>query len=66
MNEIQQTWTKEEIAQLIEYATVMRNDNNDLRAHLMLTEAKLRNEEAKVKLLTQQINILNYEKRNKN
>lgn len=57
------TWTSEEINQLINYVNEVREDNNNLRAHLMLTEAKLRNEESKVKQLATQLKQLMYDKR---
>jgi hypothetical protein len=57
------SWTSEEIGQLINYVNEVREDNNNLRAHLMLTEAKLKNEEAKVKQLTNQLKVILYENR---
>ena len=60
------TWTSEEIGQLINYVNEVREDNNNLRAHLMLTEQKLKNEESKVRVIQQQLNILLYENRTKN
>jgi hypothetical protein len=57
------TWTSVEISQLINYVNEVREDNNNLRAHLMLTEAKLKNEEAKVKQLTNQLKVIIYENR---
>lgn len=57
------SWTSEEIGQLINYVNEVREDNNNLRAHLMLTEAKLKNEEAKVKQLTTQLKAIMYDKR---
>jgi hypothetical protein len=61
--EEQQSWSSIEIGQLINYVNEVREDNNNLRAHLMLTEAKLKNEEAKVKQLTNQLKVIIYENR---
>jgi hypothetical protein len=47
-----QTWTEEEIKELILYAKQMQEDNEDLRAGIIAMQAKLNNEEAKVKKLT--------------
>jgi translation elongation factor EF-G len=47
-----QTWTEEEIKELILYAKQMQEDNDDLRAGIIAMQAKLDNEEAKVKKLT--------------
>lgn len=57
-----QSWSSDEISQLIQYVNEVREDNNNLRAHLMLTEAKLKNEEAKVKQLTTQLKAIVYDK----
>ena len=61
--EEKQSWTSVEIGQLINYVNEVREDNNNLRAHLMLTEAKLKNEEAKSKQLATQLKALLYDKR---
>lgn len=55
-----QSWSSDEINQLINYVNEVREDNNNLRAHLMLTEAKLRNEEAKSKQLATQLKAIIY------
>lgn len=47
-----QTWTEEEIKELILYAKQMQEDNEELRAGIIAMQAKLNNEEAKVKKLT--------------
>ena len=47
-----QTWTEEEIKELILYAKQMQEDNEDLRAGIIAMQAKLNNEEAKVKRLS--------------
>lgn len=61
-----QSWSSDEIQQLINYVNEVREDNSNLRAHLMLTEQKLKNEESKVRVIQQQLNILLYENRTKN
>ena len=47
------TYTSEEIQQLLLYVKEMQNQNETLRAQLMAAMAKLSNEEAKTKRLTQ-------------
>lgn len=47
-----QTWSSEEIKQLLLYAKEMQDVNEELRAGIILMQAKLDNEEAKVKRLT--------------
>lgn len=64
--EQKQSWSTDEIQQLINYVNEVREDNSNLRAHLMLTEQKLKNEESKVRVIQQQLNILLYENRTKN
>jgi len=47
-----QTWSSEEIKQLLLYVKEMQDVNEELRAGIILMQAKLDNEEAKVKRLT--------------
>ena len=47
-----QSWNEEEIRDLILYAKQLKEDNEDLRAGIIAMQAKLNNEEAKVKKLT--------------
>lgn len=47
-----QTWSSEEIKDLLLYAKEMGEVNEELRAGIILMQAKLDNEEAKVKRLT--------------
>ena len=47
-----QTWTSEEIKDLLLYAKEMGEVNEELRAGIIMMQAKLDNEEAKVKRLT--------------
>jgi hypothetical protein len=63
IDKVKPSWSSDEISQLIQYVNEVREDNANLRAHLMLTEAKLKNEEAKVKQLTNQLNLIVYENR---
>lgn len=56
----EQSWSGEEIRDLILYAKSLQQTNEDLRAGIILMQAKLDNEEAKVKkllLLLKQTNI---------
>lgn len=56
----EQVWTAEEIRDLILYAKELQQTNEDLRAGIVMMQAKLDNEEAKVKqlkLLIKQYNI---------
>ena len=46
-----QTWTAEEIRDLILFAKELQQTNEDLRAGIIAMQAKLDNEEAKVKRL---------------
>ena len=48
-----QNWTSEEIKELLLYVQQMKEENENLRAQLMACMAKLSNEEAKTKRLTQ-------------
>jgi hypothetical protein len=45
-------WTEAELRELIEYTQYLRNENEDLQAKMIMMNAKLQNEEAKVKKLT--------------
>ena len=45
-------WDRDEIAQLIDYAKHLKQENEDLQAKMIMMSAKLGNEEAKVKRLT--------------
>jgi hypothetical protein len=47
----EQVWNAEEIRDLILYAKELQQTNEDLRAGIILMQAKLDNEEAKVKKL---------------
>lgn len=45
-------WTEDELKELIEYTQYLRTENEDLQAKMIMMNAKLQNEEAKVKKLT--------------
>lgn len=45
-------WNAEEIRELIELAQYLRKENEDLQAKMIMMNAKLENEEKKVKRLT--------------
>jgi hypothetical protein len=47
-----QTWNEEELRDLILFAKQVKEENDELRSNIILLEAKLNNEEAKVKRLT--------------
>jgi hypothetical protein len=48
----QQVWTEDELRDLILFAKQVKEENDELRSNMILLEAKLNNEEAKVKKLT--------------
>jgi len=59
---MEQTYTSEEIRQILLYVKEMQEVNEDLRAGIIAMQAKLDNEEAKVKrlsLLLAQFTMLN-------
>ena len=60
----EQTWTANEIKELIMYAKEMEQVNEDLRAGIIMMQAKLDNEEAKVKQMRNLINQIIYAKGN--
>lgn len=51
-----QTWTEEEIKELILFAQSMRQENEDLKAKIIAMDAMLKNEMAKVKQFKQILN----------
>lgn len=53
-----QMWSTEEIRELILYAKEMEKQVEDMKANLITMDAKLRNEEAKVRKLITTINYL--------
>jgi len=59
-------WSEDEIKQLIEYTQHLKQENEDLQAKMIMMNAKLGNEESKVKqlqLLVAQL-TMPYEERN--
>ena len=44
-------WDRDEIQQLIEYAKYLQQENEDMKANVIMMDAKLKNEEAKVRQL---------------
>lgn len=56
------TYTSEEIKQLILYVRDTQQLNEDLQAKMIMMNAKLENEEKKVKRLELQVKLLLYEK----
>jgi len=57
-------WDRDEIAELINYAKYLQQENEDLQAKMIMMNAKLQNEEAKTKRLTITLNGLLYGERN--
>ena len=45
-------WTEDELKELIQYTQHLRQENEDLQAKMIMMQAKLSNEESKVKRLT--------------
>jgi len=60
----EQTWTSNEIKELIMYAQERQQANEDLRAGIIMMQAKLDNEEAKVRKMTNLLNQILYAKGN--
>jgi uncharacterized tellurite resistance protein B-like protein len=59
-----QTWTEEELKELIQYTQHLRKENEDLQAKMIVMNAKLENEEKKNKRLQNILNLLAYGKTN--
>jgi hypothetical protein len=59
-----QMWTSDEIRDLILYAKDMEQQLEDMKANIITMDAKLKNEEAKVKKLITTINYLTNGTRN--
>lgn len=57
---MEQTWTSEEIKQILLYANELNQHNEDLRAGIIAMEAKLANEESKVRQLRIKVQELQY------
>ena len=59
-----QTWNEQEIKELILYAKSLQQEVDDKNAQLIMMNAKLENEEKKVKRLTNLINWITNDKGN--
>jgi uncharacterized tellurite resistance protein B-like protein len=57
-NTNQNLWNEEEIKELILYAKSLQQENEDLQAKMIMMQAKLNNEEAKTKKLSNIIKLL--------
>jgi uncharacterized tellurite resistance protein B-like protein len=57
-NSNQNLWNEEEIKELILYAKSLQQENEDLQAKMIMMQAKLNNEEAKTKKLSNIIKLL--------
>ena len=53
-----QMWTREERRELILYAKDMEKQVEDMKANLITMDAKLKNEEAKVRKLSHLLNVI--------
>jgi len=56
-------WSSEEIRNLLLYVKEVKELNEDLSAKMIMMQAKLENEESKVRLLKWKLNELLYEKK---
>ena len=57
-NTNQNLWNEQEIKELILYAKSLQQENEDLQAKMIMMQAKLNNEEAKTKKLSNIIKLL--------
>lgn len=53
-------WDRDEIAQLIEYANYLKNENEELQAKMIAMDAYVKNSDAKVKYLNNLLNTIVY------
>jgi len=60
LENINTSWSRDEIAQLIDYAKHLQQENEDLQAKMIMMNAKLGNEEAKNRQLQILINQMIY------
>ena len=51
LENINTSWNRDEIAELIEYAKYLQQENEDMKANVIMMDAKLKNEESKVRQL---------------
>ena len=59
-NSNDQVWNVEEIRELLQYVQHLQEDNETLRAGIIMMQAKLDNEEAKVKHLLRTLKQFTY------
>lgn len=57
-------WNSNEIKELIEYARHLQQENEDLQAKMIMMQAKLTNEESKVRQMNNAIKQMIYGERN--
>jgi uncharacterized protein YlxW (UPF0749 family) len=57
-------WNSNEIKELIEYARHLQQENEDLQAKMIMMQAKLSNEESKVRQMNNAIKQMIYGERN--
>ena len=53
-------WDRDEIAQLIDYANYLKNENEELQAKMIAMNAYVKNSDAKVKYLNNILNTMIY------
>ena len=53
-------WDRDEIAQLIDYANYLKNQNEELQAKMIAMNAYVKNSDAKVKYLNNILNTMIY------
>jgi len=63
-NTNQNLWNEDEIKELILYAKSLQQDNEDLQAKMIMMQAKLNNEESKVRQLNNIIKLIYAERNN--
>jgi len=64
INTRENLWNSNEIKELIEYARHLQEENEDLQAKMIMMQAKLTNEEAKVRQMNNLIKQMIYGERN--
>ena len=60
----EQLWAVDEIKELIEYVRHLQQENEDLQAKLIMMNAKLENEESKLRQMNNAIKQMIYGERN--
>jgi predicted RNase H-like nuclease (RuvC/YqgF family) len=64
INTRENLWNSNEIKELIEYARHLKQENEDLQAKMIMMQAKLNNEESKVRQMNNAIKQMIYGERN--